>query len=125
MIPLAIVITVSALVHLESSLLCDMFWTYSMCYIPRYNAILYIHIKAYCMLMLQLVLFVLLNCLHKLCTHHIIQDVFKLELDFSYFYTRNLYVRIRDCWNRPIASAPGPCMDVLDRYSDDYNLTFK
>ncbi|XP_065919421.1 serine palmitoyltransferase 2-like isoform X2 [Dysidea avara] len=52
-------------------------------------------------------------------------DVFKLESDFSHFYTRNLYTRIQDCWNRPIASAPGPYMDVIDRYSDDYNLTFK
>ncbi|XP_065919426.1 serine palmitoyltransferase 2-like isoform X2 [Dysidea avara] len=52
-------------------------------------------------------------------------DVFKLESDFSHFYTRNLYTRIRDCWNRPIASAPGSYMDVIDRYSDDYNLTFK
>jgi len=53
------------------------------------------------------------------------QDVFKLESDFSHFYTRNLYTRVRDCWNRPIASAPGAYMDVMDRYSDDYNLTFK
>ena len=54
-----------------------------------------------------------------------IQDVFKLESDFSHYYTRNIYIRIRDCWNRPIASAPGAYMDVLDRYSDDYNWTFK
>ncbi|XP_065919424.1 serine palmitoyltransferase 2-like isoform X2 [Dysidea avara] len=53
------------------------------------------------------------------------QDVFKLESDFSHFYTRNLYTRVRDCWNRPIASAPSAYMDVMDRYSDDYNLTFK
>lgn len=52
-------------------------------------------------------------------------DVFKLEVDFSHFYTRNLYGRVRDAWNRPIASAPGAFMDVVDRYSDDYNLTFK
>ena len=46
-------------------------------------------------------------------------------MDFSHFYTRNLYGRVRDAWNRPIASAPGAFMDVVDRYSDDYNLTFK
>lgn len=55
----------------------------------------------------------------------LLQDVFKLESDFSHYYTRNIYIRIRDCWNRPIASAPGAYMDVMDRYSDDYNWTFK
>lgn len=51
--------------------------------------------------------------------------MFKLEVDFSHFYTRNLYGRIRDAWNRPIASAPGAYMDILDRYSDDNNMSFK
>lgn len=48
-----------------------------------------------------------------------------MEVDFSHFYTRNLYGRIRDAWNRPIASAPGAYMDILDRYSDDNNMSFK
>jgi len=43
--------------------------------------------------------------------------------DFDDFYTRRLYRRIRDCWNRPIASAPGPWVDVMERHSDDYNVT--
>ena len=51
--------------------------------------------------------------------------MFKLEVDFSHFYTRNLYGRIRDAWNRPIASAPGAFMDVVDRYSEDNNMSFK
>ena len=33
-------------------------------------------------------------------------------------------MRIRDCWNRPIASVPGAEIDLLDRQSDDYNWTF-
>ncbi|KAI8467764.1 MAG: pyridoxal phosphate-dependent transferase [Monoraphidium minutum] len=31
------------------------------------------------------------------------------------FYNRRLYGRIHDCWNRPIASAPGAWVDVMDR----------
>ena len=30
-----------------------------------------------------------------------------LYKDFESFYTRNMYRRIRDCWNRPINSLPG------------------
>lgn len=44
------------------------------------------------------------------------------------FYTRRLYHRIHDCWNRPIRSAPGACIDVLrrrfaDRRSHELELT--
>ncbi|GBF98009.1 long chain base biosynthesis [Raphidocelis subcapitata] len=35
----------------------------------------------------------------------------------SSFYARRIYGRIHDCWNRPIASAPGPWVDVLERES--------
>nr|XP_033808012.1 serine palmitoyltransferase 2 isoform X2 [Geotrypetes seraphini] len=45
--------------------------------------------------------------------------------DFENFYTRNLYMRIRDSWNRPICSVPGAKMDVMERFTDDYNWTFK
>lgn len=45
--------------------------------------------------------------------------------DFENFYTRNLYMRIRDSWNRPICSVPGAKVDVMERYTDDYNWTFK
>eukprot|EP00123_Amoebidium_parasiticum_P015071 comp22770_c0_seq1/m.35603 comp22770_c0_seq1/g.35603 ORF comp22770_c0_seq1/g.35603 comp22770_c0_seq1/m.35603 type:complete len:528 (-) comp22770_c0_seq1:359-1942(-) len=48
-----------------------------------------------------------------------------LYADFESFYTRNLYRRIRDCWNRPITGVPGGYFELLDRTSDDYNWTFK
>ena len=53
------------------------------------------------------------------------QDLFKMNLDFEMFYTRNIYRRIRDCWNRPIGSTPGAYTDLVDRVSDDYNWTFR
>lgn len=45
--------------------------------------------------------------------------------DFDSFYTRRLYYRIRDCWNRPITGVPGRYITVLERESKDYNLTFR
>ena len=45
--------------------------------------------------------------------------------DFENFYTRNLYMRVRDNWNRPICSLPGPAFDLMERVSDDYNWTFR
>lgn len=39
------------------------------------------------------------------------------------FYTRRLYHRIQDCFNRPIASNPGATIDVLERVSSDGNKT--
>eukprot|EP00899_Mesostigma_viride_P014634 jgi/Mesvir1/23171/Mv22644-RA.1 len=35
--------------------------------------------------------------------------------DFEDFYTRRLYKRIHDCWNRPICSAPDAWFDVMER----------
>ena len=54
-----------------------------------------------------------------------LQDMFKMNLDFERFFTRNMYRRVRDCWNRPIASTPGAHFDIVDRVSDDYNWTFR
>ncbi|XP_074065536.1 serine palmitoyltransferase 3-like isoform X1 [Macrotis lagotis] len=34
-------------------------------------------------------------------------------------------MRIRDNWNRPICSVPGPTFDVMERVTDDYNWTFR
>ncbi|KAM4662252.1 serine palmitoyltransferase 2 isoform 1-T6 [Discoglossus pictus] len=48
-----------------------------------------------------------------------------LYQDFENFYTRNLYMRIRDNWNRPVCSVPGERVDVMERYTEDYNWTFK
>lgn len=53
------------------------------------------------------------------------RDFVPLYQDFENFYTRNLYMRIRDNWNRPICSAPGALFDVMERVSDDYNWTFR
>ena len=39
------------------------------------------------------------------------------------FYTRRLYHRIQDCFNRPIASRPGAVIHVLERVSSDGNKT--
>ena len=46
--------------------------------------------------------------------------------DFEDFYTRRLYQRIHDCWNRPIASCPGAYIDVIERAPLQYGhpLTF-
>lgn len=39
------------------------------------------------------------------------------------FYTRRLYHRLQDCWNRPLASSPGCHIDVLERISKDGNCS--
>ncbi|XP_012866086.1 PREDICTED: serine palmitoyltransferase 3 [Dipodomys ordii] len=53
------------------------------------------------------------------------KDFVPLYQDFENFFTRNLYMRIRDSWNRPICSEPGPYFDIMERVSDDYNWTFR
>ncbi|XP_029903296.1 serine palmitoyltransferase 2b [Myripristis murdjan] len=53
------------------------------------------------------------------------KDFVPLYQDFENFYTRNLYMRIRDNWNRPICSVPGAKMDLVERVSHDYNWTFQ
>lgn len=40
--------------------------------------------------------------------------------DFEDFYTRRLYHRIHDCWNRPIASSPSAWVSVLERTPIQY-----
>jgi len=40
-------------------------------------------------------------------------------------YLHRVYQRIRDGFERPIASAPGPWFKVLERYSDDEHFTWK
>jgi serine palmitoyltransferase len=47
-----------------------------------------------------------------------------LVRDFDDVYTRRLYYRIRDCWNRPIDTRPGRHIGVMERVSKDNNLTF-
>ncbi|ESP02871.1 hypothetical protein LOTGIDRAFT_206050 [Lottia gigantea] len=41
------------------------------------------------------------------------------------FYTRNVYRRIRDCWNRPVGSSAGAYIDVIECHSDDYNWSLE
>ncbi|RYR54277.1 hypothetical protein Ahy_A06g029537 isoform C [Arachis hypogaea] len=41
------------------------------------------------------------------------------------FYIRRLYLRIQDCFGRPISSAPDAWFDVVERYSNDNNKTLK
>lgn len=41
------------------------------------------------------------------------------------FYTRRLYHRIQDVFNRPVGSAPGARITVMERSSTDGNKTLK
>jgi len=42
---------------------------------------------------------------------------------FENFYTKRLYHRIQDCFNRPVASSPGANIQMLERVSKDGNKT--
>ncbi|KAJ9618912.1 serine palmitoyltransferase component [Taxawa tesnikishii (nom. ined.)] len=48
-----------------------------------------------------------------------------LNSDFDNFYTRRLQLRINDCFRRPVTGVPGRFITLLDRTSDDFNLSFK
>ncbi|KAK4510188.1 uncharacterized protein ATC70_006360 [Mucor velutinosus] len=48
-----------------------------------------------------------------------------LVSDFDSFYTRRMYIRIRDCWNRPTTAVPGRKITILERESKDFNMTFR
>ena len=41
------------------------------------------------------------------------------------FYTRRMYHRIQDCWNRPVGSRPASSIDVMDRDSGDGMKTMR
>ena len=53
------------------------------------------------------------------------KDYVSLFQSYESFYTRNLYFRIRDCFNRPICSQPGVEIDLVERKSKDYNWSFE
>lgn len=53
------------------------------------------------------------------------RDFVPLYQDFENFYTRNIYMRLRDSFNRPICSVPGAQFDLIERVTDDYNWTFR
>ncbi|TYZ62980.1 hypothetical protein PybrP1_001261 [[Pythium] brassicae (nom. inval.)] len=46
-----------------------------------------------------------------------------LLVSFESFYTKRIYHRLQDAFHRPIASAPGAHVDVIERYSLDGNKT--
>jgi serine palmitoyltransferase len=48
-----------------------------------------------------------------------------LNSDFDNFYVRRLKMRINDLFARPITGCPGRFITLLDRKSDDFNLTFR
>ena len=47
----------------------------------------------------------------------------QLYQSFEAFFTRNMYVRGRDCWNKPICGVPGGRVDLMHRVPLD--ATFK
>jgi len=54
------------------------------------------------------------------------RDLFApLLKSWEHFYTRRLYTRVQDAFNRPIASNPGAHIDVLERVSDDGQKSLK
>ncbi|TMW54816.1 hypothetical protein DOY81_000049 [Sarcophaga bullata] len=44
---------------------------------------------------------------------------------FESFYSRYVYRRVRDCWNRPICSVPGAEVTLKDRVTHDYGWSFE
>ncbi|XP_037814232.1 serine palmitoyltransferase 2-like [Lucilia sericata] len=44
---------------------------------------------------------------------------------FESFYSRYVYRRVRDCWNRPICSVPGAELTLKDRVTHDYGWSFE
>ena len=48
-----------------------------------------------------------------------------LNSDFDNFYIRRLQLRINDCFRRPVTGVPGRFITLLDRSSDDFNVSFK
>ncbi|CAG0915682.1 unnamed protein product [Notodromas monacha] len=52
------------------------------------------------------------------------EGIAPLYANFESFFTRHIYRRIRDCWNRPICSVPGCKVLLKDRYTPDNGWTF-
>ncbi|KAL3873457.1 hypothetical protein ACJMK2_036572 [Sinanodonta woodiana] len=61
----------------------------------------------------------------KSCTEPRLSGFVPLYQSWESFYTRNLYRRIRDCWNRPICSVAGAEMEILERTTNDHGWNFK
>lgn len=61
----------------------------------------------------------------KSCTEPRLPGYVPLYQSWENFYTRNLYRRVRDCWNRPVSSVAGAYMDVMERTSKDFGWNFE
>ncbi|KAL3873456.1 hypothetical protein ACJMK2_036571 [Sinanodonta woodiana] len=61
----------------------------------------------------------------KSCTEPKLPGFVPLYQSWESFYTRNLYRRVRDCWNRPICSVVGAETEVLERKTNDYGWNFE
>jgi serine palmitoyltransferase len=48
-----------------------------------------------------------------------------LRKDWEDFFTRRLYYRVRDSWERPILSNPGAYIDVVERVSFDSRISYE
>mmetsp|Transcript_13436 Transcript_13436/g.19225 ORF Transcript_13436/g.19225 Transcript_13436/m.19225 type:complete len:648 (+) Transcript_13436:244-2187(+) len=59
----------------------------------------------------------------KYCSSDDITTHATLLKSWENFYTKRLYHRIQDCFNRPLASNPGAKVKVLERISHDGNKT--
>ncbi|XP_064601850.1 serine palmitoyltransferase 2-like isoform X2 [Liolophura sinensis] len=59
------------------------------------------------------------------CHEQHLKDFVPLYQSWESFYTRNLYHRVCDCWNRPITSAAGVHIKVVDRKMEDNGWTLK
>lgn len=44
---------------------------------------------------------------------------------FASFYSRYVYRRVRDCWNKPLCSVPGAEITLKDRITRDNGWTFE
>lgn len=54
-----------------------------------------------------------------------LQGYAPIVLGLEDFYTRRLYLRIQDCFGRPISSPPDAWVNVVERVSKDNNKTLK
>ena len=48
-----------------------------------------------------------------------------LYSSFESFFSRRMFRRIKDCWERPIVGVPGRYVTVMERISHDYNESFQ
>ncbi|KAJ0405736.1 hypothetical protein ATCC90586_007679 [Pythium insidiosum] len=59
----------------------------------------------------------------RYASEHTKKGFAKLLVAWENFYTNRIYHRVQDAFNRPVCSAPGAHIDVIERYSVDGNKT--